>query len=117
MSVEWYAKDVLKQTQNAVRTVSKDVAQDVERDAKRILKQKADKTTADGLLSQFEVQKSKFKDGGYVVIVQGPVNWRPPYHASFLEMGTYKDEAKPFLRPATKKNRRRANRMYQEALL
>ena len=42
--------------------------------------------------------------------------WKKPYHASYVEMGTYKDMAQPFMRPAVKKNKRKANRMYREAL-
>ena len=97
-----------------MENVCRVMANKVMEDAKKILKQKAKTTTDRGLLSQFSVEKSKYKTGGYVVYCQGPKNWRPPYHASFLEMGTFKDAAKPFLRPAYKKNRRKANKMFQE---
>ena len=114
--MEWYGDKVLSKTQHIVDSVSKDVAEDVMADAKKILKQKAKTTTAQGLLSQFSVDKSKFKDGGYLVQCQGPNNWHEPYHASFVEMGTFKDQAKPFMRPAARKNKRKANQLYQEAL-
>ena len=109
--------------------VEKEIAEDVMKDAMRILKQKADKTTADGLLDQFYVIESKFENGGYLVWCQGPKNWHPPYHASFVELGNvwvhpFGNKAAPkinlpaikFMRPALKKNQRRAKRKFQEAL-
>ena len=114
--IEWHEKEVLNAVKIVLRNVSKEVAENVMKDAKRILKQKAKTTTAGGLLSQFDVRKSKFKDGGYLVYCQGPGNWRPPYHASFVEMGTFKDEPKPFMRPAYKKNKGKANRTFQQEL-
>ena len=114
--MEWYGDQVLNASKIILKGVSNEVANNVTEDAKKILKQKAKKTTADGLLSQFNVQKSKYKDGGYIVSCQGPGNWHPPYHASFFELGTYKDKANPFMRPAAKKNMRKANKMYQDGL-
>ena len=116
MTIEWYGDQVLSKTKMIVNSVSKDVAKNVMEDAKKILRQKAKTTTEQGLLSQFSVDKSKFKDGGYLVQCQGPNNWHEPYHASFVEMGTFKDQAKPFMRPAAKKNKRKANQLYQAAL-
>lgn len=116
MTVTWHGKEVSNAAKSILDKVCKEVAENIEKDAKRILRQKARTTTEKGLLSQFDVRPSKFKDGGYLVCCQGPGNWREPYHASFLELGTFKDEAKPFMRPAYKKNKRKANRMYQEGL-
>ena len=114
--MDWFGKEVLAKTKRVVDDVSHEVAGDVLDDAKSILKRKAKKTTADGLLSQMDVKKSKFENGGYLVRVQGPGNWHKPYHASFVEMGTFKDEAKPFMRPALRKNKGNANRKFKEAL-
>ena len=114
--IDWFDKEVLAKTKMIVDAVSKEVAGDVVEDAKKILKQKAKKTSERGLLTQFSVDKSRFKDGGYLAQCQGPKNWREPYHASFVEMGTFKDEAKPFMRPAARKNKRIANKKYQDAL-
>ena len=114
--IEWHGKEVLNAAKHVLGEVSKEVADIVMKDARRILIQKATTTTERGLKDQFDVRKSKFKDGGYLVFCQGPYNWRPPYHASFMEMGTYKDDAKPFMRPAIKKNIRKANQMFQDAL-
>lgn len=114
--IKWFGDKILKQTNAIMDTTSKEVAENVMTDAQKILKKKAKTTTEKGLLNQFYVDKSKFKNGGYLVYCQGPKNWTPPYHASFLEMGTYKDQAKPFLRPANKMNRRKANKLYQDNL-
>ena len=114
--IEWHEKEVMNAAKLVLKNVSKKVAENVMEDAKHVLKQKAKTTTDRGLLSQFDVRKSKFKDGGYLVMCQGPGNFRGKYHASFVELGTFKDIAKPFMRPARKKNIRKANKMYQDGL-
>jgi len=114
MAIEWFGDKILAETEDRMENVCRTMAKEVMADAKKILKQKATTTTERGLLSQFYVEKSKYKLGGYIVYCQGPKNWRPPYHASFLEMGTFKDVAKPYLRPAYKQNRRKANKMFQD---
>jgi len=129
--MEWYGDQVLNASKIVLKNVSKEVANNVMEDAKRILKQKADNTTVGGLLDQFSIQESKFKDGGYLVYCQGPKNWKPKYHASFFELGTpitgvhpYGNKkippvflpAHPFMRPAARKNIRKATQMYQEAM-
>ena len=122
--IEWYDKEVLNAAKIALGNVSKEVAENVMKDAKRILKQKAKTTTETGLLDQFDVRKSKFKDGGWLVYCQGPGNWREPYHASFIERGAPNKkgerhgvvEAKPFMRPAKERWKRKANKLYQNKL-
>ena len=116
MTVEWHGSKVLNAIEANLRGATKKIAENVMNDAKRILKQKATTTTEKGLLSQFDIQKSKYDKDTLLVYCQGPGNWRPPYHASFLEMGTYKDEAKPYMRPARKKNLSKARRLYKDAL-
>ena len=117
--IEWFGEKILEQTNSVVARVSKEVAENVMKDAKKILKQKATTTTERGLLEQFYVNKSKFKNGGYIVYCQGPKKWWPPYHASFLEMGTNKTRkmaAKPFMRPAVYENKHKADKMFQDSL-
>ena len=124
MKFEWRDKEVLNAAKIVLGKVSKEVAENVMKDAKRILKQKAKTTTERGLLSQFDVRESKFKDGGWLVYCQGPGNWREPYHASFVEMGTPNKkgkrhgttEARPFMRPAKERWKRKANKLYQAGL-
>ena len=112
----WHGKEVLNAAKIILDNVSKEIAEAVEKDAKRILKQKAKTTTEKGLLNQFSIQESKFKDGGWLIYCQGPGYWSPPFHASFFELGTFKDEPKPFMRPAKERHKRKANRMFQQEL-
>lgn len=122
--IEWHEKEVMNAAKLVLRNVNRKVAENVMEDAKKILKQKAETTTERGLLSQFDVRKSKYDKNTFLVYCQGPGNWRPPYHASFVELGTHnktpeyphKMTAKPFMRPARKKNIRKANKMYQDGL-
>ena len=122
--IEWHEKEVLNAAKLVLRNVSKETAENIMKDAKRILKQKAETTTERGLLSQFDVPPSKFDKNTFLVYCQGPGNWWPPYHASFLERGAPNIKgkrrgvvvAKPFLRPAKNRHIRKANKMYQDAL-
>lgn len=116
MTVEWHDKKVLNAAKIALDQVTQEIAENVMADAKQILRQKAKTTTERGLLSQFDIRKSKFPDGGLLVYCQGPGNWHGKYHASFLELGTFKDDPKPFMRPARKKNLRKARKAYQDAI-
>jgi len=113
-SYEWHGKAVLEATNKAVVRVASEIAKDVERDAKIILKSKAKQTTAGGLLDQFDVQE--LDDGTSLVWCQGPRNWKAPYHASFFELGTYKDDPHPFLRPAKERHERKAKNKFEKAL-
>ena len=115
MTVEWFGKKVEKAIIKALSEESKKAADKIEEDAKRLLSQKAKHTTPGGLLDQFSVEKSKYNDG-YVVWCQGPGNWKKSYHASFVELGTYKDEAKPFLRPTMKKHKRPTRAAFKKAI-
>jgi len=117
IDLKWHAREVMVEVNSILEDVNKEVANNVMEDAKRILRRKAKTTSERGLLEQFEVVPSKYKDGGYLVWCQGPGKWWPPYHASFVELGTYKDKKpKHFMRLAYKKNKRKANRMFQDAL-
>jgi len=113
--MEWDAKKVINAAQAAMEDVSKKVADNIMDDAKRILTQKANTLSEGGLIDQFSVEPGKYSNT-FLVWCQGPKKWKKPFHASFVEMGTYKDVAKPFMRPASKKNKRTADKLYQKAL-
>ena len=51
------------------------------------------------LATSIEVKHSEFKDGGYIVIAQGPKNY-DRFYATFVELGTSDTGKQPFLRPA-----------------
>lgn len=124
LDFEWHEKEVMNAAKAILGKVSKEVAKNIEKDAKRLLKQKVDKTTSDGLLSQFDVRPSKFDKETFLIYCQGPGNWKEPYHASFIEMGTPNKkgkrhgttEARSLMRPAKERWKRKANRMYQQEL-
>lgn len=116
MEIEWQSERVMNAVEATMKAVSYATAKQILIDAGQILKQKAETTTEKGLLSQMDIKQSKFDKNGYIVRCQGKGNWRKPYHASFVELGTYKDEAKPFMRPAIRKNKRKANKQYRKAL-
>jgi len=88
-NIDWYAKEILGRIGHVAEKTSKEVAKNVMKDSKALLKRKAKTTTERGLLSQFYIEKSKFKNGGYLVYCQGPRKWRKPFHASFLENGNF----------------------------
>lgn len=64
------------------------------------------------LVMSVRAVKSKFKDGGAIVIAGGGSE----YYASFIELGTKKKPAQPFLRPAAERNRSKAKRQVEVAL-
>ena len=113
---QWYEKEVMNAAKIELGKVTKRVAAEMLVESRRVLIQKATTTTEMGLKSQFNIQKSKYDDGGLVVWCQGPNNWKPPFHASFMELGTYKDVAKPYMRPTRKKFLKKAKQYWQEAV-
>ena len=101
----WYEGQVRRDVEQVVDKWADEYAKKIEGTARRILTQKAKKPTGH-LAREIVVVKSKFKNGGYIVQAQGPTRWSPPYHASFVELGTSKMEPMPYLRPAVKKHER-----------
>jgi len=65
------------------------------------------------LQREIEVKVSKYD--GYIVQAQGPKNY-DRYYASFVELGTWKMKARPYLRPALKKNKGWIKNEIQRAL-
>ena len=116
VNMEWFGDDILKITKVVMNKTSKEIATNVTVDAAIVLKARAKTTTEKGLLSQFSVEKSKFPDGGYLAYNQGPGNVTGKYHSSFVELGTFKDVAIPFMRIARKMNKKKATKIYQRNL-
>jgi len=126
MRIDWPDKEVKNAVKAVLGRVSEEAAKGVVKDAQRILKRKARTTTESGLLSQFSIEKSKFRGGGFVVHCQGPRKWHEPYHASFTEFGAFVHpygnkkrqkvylEPIPFMRPAKVRWQRKVNRMFKD---
>jgi len=113
-TIEWDADKVLKRADAVLEVTSRKVAFLVKRDAIRYLMKL--KGFTGNMARQIKVHVSRYKGGGYYIIAQGSKDWHPPYYASFLELGTWKSEGKPFMRTARKQNLRKAQRMYQDAI-
>ena len=114
MITEWNDKQLLAEVDKIMEGVAKEGAGWVRDDAKKILISKSKRSTGK-LASQIEIKISKFKNGGYIVQAQGSGNY-DKYYASFVELGTHKMKAIPFLRPALARNKRRMYKAYKDRL-
>lgn len=112
--IDWNDKALIGIVEGIAEKVAEEAAGWVQKDARMLLKMKAKHPTGK-LASEIEIKKSKYPDGGWIVQAQGPANFSK-YYASFVELGTYKDEALPFLRPALHKNKSRILRRFREML-
>ena len=99
MGLIWKDKELIAQINAACEVACKEGAEKVAESARTL----APVLTGD-LRMRIDVRKSKFKNGGYMVMAQGPGNYSR-FYASFVELGTHNTEAQPFLRPALRKNK------------
>jgi len=105
---EWHGDEVEAEVANVIRTNCREGAEMIAKDAKIL----CPKDTGE-LSESIEVVESQFRDGGFLVVAQGPGNY-DRYRASFVELGTYKDAAQPFMRPAMHKNKRKIQRKFDQ---
>jgi HK97 gp10 family phage protein len=110
VKIEWFDKAVLKKAKDLLHAVSRDGANMIAQSARS----KAPWDTGD-LATDIRVEKSKFEDGGFYVIAHGPKHIGK-YYASFVELGTHKDTAQPFLRPAAKGNKAKIIKKWKDAV-
>ena len=110
--VEWEGPKVIAEIERICDEVLRETALDIQADAIRILQQKTKKPTGK-LAGDIKFSQSKYEDGGYIVAARG--DSRRPYAAQ-VELGTDKTEAKPFLRPALKANKRKFLRKFRNRL-
>lgn len=101
MALVWNEKELIEKVRNAVESASREGARDVAQDARTLCPWDTGE-----LATSIEVKKSKFEDGGYLVMAQGPGNYNR-FYAAFVELGTHNTAAHPFLRPALRKNKRK----------
>lgn len=111
MRIEWHGKEVEEKIKTIANAVSRDGAVLIAKHTRQAIP-----WDTGVLATSVEIKKSQFEDGGYMVIVQGKGNYEN-YYASFVELGSYKDEAQPYLRPSMHKNKHKIHRMYKDALL
>ena len=109
-TLEWHDKELLKKVNIIADSVAKKGADLVLKDATRLVP--VDSGT---LKKEIELTRGKFRDGDYFVQAQGPGNYTK-FYATFVELGTHNTEKKPFLRPALKRNKRRIQKMFKDAM-
>ena len=114
MRIEWHDKELIKKVQHIADNIAEEGAKQVSADAKKILMRAAKHPTGK-LASEIEIKTSKFKDGGFIVQAQGPGNY-DKFYATFVELGTHKMEAIPFLRPSLHKNKRKIRKRFKDAM-
>lgn len=110
MKIEWFGKEVEERIKAVAQAVSRDGAVLIARHTRSAIP-----WDTGVLATSVEVKKSRFEDGGYMVEVQGKGNYEK-YYASFVELGSYKDAAKPYLRPSMHKHKHKIKKMYEDAL-
>ena len=101
--IQWYGPQILKEVQSLAKFSEKASAERIKIDAVS----KCPGKSGD-LRDSIRVEKSRYKDGGYIVIAG---NDKVTY-ASFIELGTpYRGtwgiKKKPFMRPAKKAEEKR----------
>lgn len=98
---EWNDAGLMEETRNTMEFKNREMANFVAAKARSL----APWHSGD-LAVSIRVEKSRFKNGGFLVVADGSEK----YHATFMELGTHKDEAQPFLRPALAALRKRVNK-------
>ena len=110
--LEWNDRDILRNISNITQAISREGAVLIARETRQAIPWDTGK-----LATSVHVEKSRYKDGGYMVTVQGPkYGSYGKWYASFVELGTYKDTAQPYLRPTMHRNARKIQKMYRDAL-
>jgi HK97 gp10 family phage protein len=94
---EWNDTGLVDETRNTMAFRNREVANFVAAKARSLAPWKSG-----DLAVSIRVEKSRFDDGGVLVVADGA----DKFHATFVELGTHKDGAQPFLRPALAAARR-----------
>lgn len=103
MKTRWFPEKFLKEVDRVIGRNLQEVAEKVEADAKFLCP-----VDSGDLKKSIKSYKSKYEDGGYIVWAGGG----DEYYASFVELGTWKMDKKPFLNPALDKNKSFMRRVF-----
>ena len=106
----WNEKGILTATRNAVKVATREGAEKVAADARKMVPKKTG-----ALAASIEVKESRFEDGGHLVEAYGDKG-AGRYYASFVELGTVGRAATPFLRPALHNNKAKILKAYEGKL-
>lgn len=112
----WYGDEIYNAAVKGLANASKKIANKVMADAMHNLITVAKTRTEKGLMMQFSISVSKFDKNHFLVYCQGPDKWYEPYHAAHMELGTWKNPAKPFMHPARATNKGPAKTEYKKVL-
>lgn len=93
--------------EKAVAEASVKAAEQVAADARRLVP-----VNSGELQASIRAVKSKFKDGGAIIMAGS----KKAFYAHMVEYGTVKKSARPFLRPALKKNKNKTKKTIEEAV-
>lgn len=105
--VKFSGDTVISNLRTVIEAKSLEVAESVASNARALAP-----AETGALRRSIKAKKSKFKNGGAVVIAGGG----DEYYATFKELGTSKMAATPFLRPAIEMSRAKAKRLIMSAL-
>jgi len=106
VDIEW--NDALApEIEKAVAGASVKAAEAVAADARRLVP-----VDSGELQASIKAMKSKFKDGGAIILAGN----KKAFYAHMIEYGTVKKAAKPFLRPALKKNKNKTKKIIEKAV-
>ena len=107
MTIKWNDTVMLHKINELMDGVSSKGADMVAKDARRLVPVKTG-----ALKKTIVTKKSKFADGGHVVSMGGGLR----HYGTFIELGASGKPARPFMRPALNKNKRKIRKMYRDAL-
>jgi len=95
----WNGDEFLKVAEHAIHGATRRSAEIVAKRARTLCPWESGE-----LATSITIEESKFKNGGHMVVAQGPGNYNK-YYASFVELGTHKMKSQPYLRPALKRSK------------
>jgi len=105
--IDWNDAEVIRKVDKIIDEVSEKGAEKVAADARRLVPVKTG-----ALKKSIEVKKSKYKDGGHVVVAGGG----DLFYASFVELGRAGALANPFMRAALRYNKPKIRKAFKDAL-
>jgi len=110
MIIEWNDKEVMTAINKAVAGDSKEAAEYVAKVARQTRLFKDRSGTARGSI---RVAKSKFKNGGYIVLAGGKGLWGDAWYVPKIELGHKGVPARPFMRRAKKQSMRKIRQIFK----
>lgn len=110
MGLIWKSQKLIDDIRNAAEVATRKGAEMVAKEARTLCP-----WDTGALATSIEMKKSKFRDGGWIVVAQAPGNYHR-FYATFVELGTSEIKKQPYLRPALRKNKKNIVQMFEGAL-